>query len=274
MLALRYLSSSMPYQMFLEGPSKSFFKSFFLGTKLGQALQVMSMSKAVPEGLKNQECKKGNRKKHPSIPYVPVGDVVQEAISKGKDFSYNKLPDKTKFSVPIWDTGTQEAFLIHEQQAKSACKRKGPFQDYDVAIEAETKSVEQAKSLQKAIANAIGPKSKKDTNDPNQSSPDDLKASLKDTLLEKKVALEAQATAAEGFSHFMQTFSAKMPDFAGTRLSPVKLEQPHGPIYKETNTRKSMARVWSPFRIASPSTFWTCSPAMLPNSSASTLARC
>jgi hypothetical protein len=152
MLASRYLSSSMPYQKFLEGPSKSFFKSFFLGTKLGQALQVMSMSKAVPEGLKNQECNKGNRKKCPPIPYLPMVDVVQEAIAKGKDFSYKiKLPNKTKFSVPIWDTGTQEVFLIHVQQAKSACKRKGLFQDYDDAIEAETKSVEQAKSLRKAI---------------------------------------------------------------------------------------------------------------------------
>ncbi len=112
-------------------------------------------------------------------------DEVQEAISKGKDFSYKiKLPDKTEFSVPIWDTGTgtQEAFLIHVQQAKSTCKRKGLFQDYDDAILAETKSVEQAKSLQKAIASMIGPKSRKDAKDPNQSSPDDLKASLKDTL--------------------------------------------------------------------------------------------
>ncbi len=45
----------------------------------------------------------------------------------------------------------------------------------------------------------MGPKSKKDTKGPNQSSLDDLKASLKDALLEKKVALEAQAMAAEGF---------------------------------------------------------------------------
>ena len=56
-----------------------------------------------------------------------------------------------------------------------------------------------AKSLRKAIANAIGPKSKKDAEDPNQPSPDNLKASLKDALLEKKVALEAKAMAAEGF---------------------------------------------------------------------------
>jgi hypothetical protein len=59
----------------------------------------MSTCKAVPEGLKNLECKKGNRKKHPPIPYVPVVDEVQEAIAKGKFFSYKiKLPNKIKFS--------------------------------------------------------------------------------------------------------------------------------------------------------------------------------
>ncbi len=98
-LALRYLASSMPYQKFLEGPLKSFVKSFFLGTKLGKALQVMSTSKAVPKNLKNQECEKGNRKKRPPIPCVPVVDEVQEAIAKGKEYSNKiKLPDKTKFS--------------------------------------------------------------------------------------------------------------------------------------------------------------------------------
>jgi hypothetical protein len=160
----------------------------------------MSASKAVPEGLKNQECEKGNRKKRPPIPYVPIVDEVQEAVAKGKEYSYKiKLPDKTEFSVPIWDTGTQEAFLIHVQQAKSACKRKGLFQDYNDAVEVELKAVEQVKSLRKVIANAIGPKSRKDAKDPNQSSPDELKASLKEALLEKKTALEAKATAAEGF---------------------------------------------------------------------------
>jgi hypothetical protein len=108
----------------------------------------MSTSKAVLEGLKNQECEKGNRKKHPPIPYVPIVDEVLEAVAKGKEYSYKiKLPDKTKFSVPIWDTGTQEAFLIHVQQAKSACKRKGLFQDYDNAIEAESEAAEEAKNF-------------------------------------------------------------------------------------------------------------------------------
>ncbi len=48
----------------------------------------MSMSKAVPEDLKNQEWEKGNWRKCPPIPYVPVVDEVQEAIAKGKEYSY------------------------------------------------------------------------------------------------------------------------------------------------------------------------------------------
>jgi seryl-tRNA synthetase len=59
--------------------------------------------------------------------------------------------------------------------------------------------MEQAKNLRKAIANAIGSKSKKDAKDPNQSSLEKSKASLKGALLGKKKAQEAKATAAEGF---------------------------------------------------------------------------
>ena len=157
------------------------------------------------------------------------------------------------------------------QQAKSTCKRKGLFQDYDDAIEAESKAVERAKNLRKTIANAIGPKSKKDAEDPNQPALEESKASLKDALLEKKEAQEAKATAAEGFFSFMRTFLAKTPDSAGTKLSPVKSEQLRGPTYRGTSTKKSVVRVWSPFRIASLSTSSTCSPVMQPNSNATTL---
>lgn len=195
-LAWGYESSLTPHQKFLESPPKSFFKSLLLGTSLGQALQKMSASKAVPEGLKSQECEKGNCKKRPPIPYVPVVDEVQEAVKTGKEYSYKiKLPDKTEFSVPIWDTGTPESFLIHMQQAKSACKRKGLFQDYEDALEAESKAEEQAKSLRRAIASS----KKKGGDEPGQTSQDDLKAALKEALLEKKSAEEVKAAAAEGF---------------------------------------------------------------------------
>jgi hypothetical protein len=80
------------------------------------------MNKAVPEGLKNQECEKGNRKKRPPIPYVPVSDEVQEAVSKGKDFSYKiKLPDKTG---SVYPSGTQEpkrpfSFTCNKRKARA-----------------------------------------------------------------------------------------------------------------------------------------------------------
>ena len=81
-------------------------------------------------------------------------DEVQEAVKRGKEYSYKiKLPDKTEFSVPIWDTGTQEAFFIHVQQVKSACKRKELFKDYKDALEADSRFNKQAKSLRRAIAN-------------------------------------------------------------------------------------------------------------------------
>ncbi len=40
------------------------------------------------------------------------------------------------------------------QQAKSMCKRKGLFKDYEDALEAESRSDEQARSLRRATANA------------------------------------------------------------------------------------------------------------------------
>jgi hypothetical protein len=104
-----------------------------------------------------------------------IVDEVQEAIAKGKEYSYKiKLPNKTKFSVPVWDTGTQEAFLIHMQQAKSTCKKKGLFQDYNEAIEVESEATDDAKNFWEAIANATGPKSKKNGTAPNQPSLDEL----------------------------------------------------------------------------------------------------
>ena len=75
--------------------------------------------------------------------------------------------------------------MIHAQQAKTACKRKGLFQDYNNVIEAESEPGEEAKNFREAIANinAISPKSMKDAKDPDQPSKDDLKASLRDALL-------------------------------------------------------------------------------------------
>ncbi len=85
------------------------------------------------------------------------------------------------------------------QQEKSTCKWKGLFQDYDDAIEAESEAADNAKNFWEAIANATGPKSKKDATAPNQPLLDELKVSIKEALLVQKKAQEAQAMATEGF---------------------------------------------------------------------------
>ena len=95
----------------------------------------MSLAKAVPEGLKDQECEKGSRAKRPPIPYVPVVDPVQDVVNSKERPMKIKLPDKTEIQVPIWHSGTPEAFLIHVREAISACKRKGYFDKYHDAVD-------------------------------------------------------------------------------------------------------------------------------------------
>ena len=65
-----------------------------------------------------------------------------------------------------------------------------------------------------------------------------------------------------------------MPVSVGTKLLPARLEQPHGLTCKGTSMPRSGESVSSPFRIVSPSTYWTCSQAMQPSSSATTSVTC
>ena len=158
----------------------------------------MSEAKAVPKGLKDQEVEKGNVKKRPPIPYVPIVDEVQDAVNKtkGKEGTYTiKLPDKTQFTVSIWDTGTPEAFLIHVQTAVSACKRKGLFSDFDDATADVVDLNEKIATYREVIATAKTGKKKGTTVEP----PADVEESIEDALAELAVAREEQVTAAEGF---------------------------------------------------------------------------
>ena len=119
---------------------------------------MMSKAKSVPKGVKDQEVEQGSMKKHPPIPYVPVVDEVQDAVNKtkGKESTYTiKLPDKTQFTVNIWDSGTPEAFLIHVQTAMNACKRKGLFSDFDAASDDVRAANEAVVTYQEVIAKPI-----------------------------------------------------------------------------------------------------------------------
>ena len=94
------------------------------------------------KGLKDQECERGNRVRHPPIPYVPVIDEVQETLASKRDERYDtfELPNKTKFKVRIWEAGTPEEFLNHVKQALSACERVGYFEDYKKSFQAREKA--------------------------------------------------------------------------------------------------------------------------------------
>jgi hypothetical protein len=59
---------------------KSFYKTLFVGTPLGEALKNLKMSKAVPDGLKPQECKRGSGHVKWLIPYIPEKDELKKLL--------------------------------------------------------------------------------------------------------------------------------------------------------------------------------------------------
>jgi hypothetical protein len=46
---------------------------------------MMSLVKAIPDGLRDHECKKTVLRKHPPVPYVPKKDPLQKIVSALKD---------------------------------------------------------------------------------------------------------------------------------------------------------------------------------------------
>ncbi len=59
---------------------KSSFKALFVGTPIKKAPENLKMNKAVPEGLKPQECERGSSQVRPPIPYIPEKDDLKEAM--------------------------------------------------------------------------------------------------------------------------------------------------------------------------------------------------
>ena len=92
----------------------------------------MSLAKVAPDGLKDRECEKMTLRKRPPIPYVPEKDSVQETVSSFKEAHLKTLINSgTELRVPIWHSGTREAFLIHVGSAQEAIKKKGYFKSFE-----------------------------------------------------------------------------------------------------------------------------------------------
>ena len=118
----------------------------------------MTDAKAVPKGLKDQEVERGNRTKRPPIPYISESDEAQDTVNRAKDQSMKiKFTDKSELNVPIWDSGTGEAFLNHVNLAINACTRKGLFRDWEEADDKAADLTEQIATLTEEISDALKP---------------------------------------------------------------------------------------------------------------------
>ncbi len=115
----------------------------------------MTDAKAVPKGLKDQEVERGNRTKRPPIPYISESDETQDTVNRAKDQSMKiKFADKSELNVPIWDSGTGEAFLNHVNLAINACTRKGLFREYEDFSEEAADATEQVATLKDDLNDA------------------------------------------------------------------------------------------------------------------------
>jgi hypothetical protein len=112
----------------------------------------MSIVKAVPEGIKDRECKRFALQEHPLVPYVPEKDPVQESVSllKSDQSVKTTIGADAELRLPIWHCGTRKAFLMHVSSALDAIKKRGTFKAYK---EAHGAYVEQSEVAKEAKAN-------------------------------------------------------------------------------------------------------------------------
>ena len=183
--------------------------------------------------------------KHPPIPYVPEKDSVQDMVSSFKDNHLKMLINEgTELQVPIWHSGTCEAFLIHVGSAQEAIKKKGYFQSYKEFSGLSANKHNKIKELRSQLTelketsetsaetsgqNGTSRKSNKNSKETTVEASEESSASLRTAIkAELKQALEAteEATtkhdkAAEDMFPLYptQTFCLSMQGTRGTRLS-------------------------------------------------------
>jgi hypothetical protein len=98
----------------------------------------MSIVKAVPEGIKDRECKSFALQERSPVPYVPEKDPVQESFSLQKSDQSLKttIGADAELRLPIWHCKMRKAFLMHVSSALDAIKKWGTFKAYKGAHEA------------------------------------------------------------------------------------------------------------------------------------------
>ncbi len=114
----------------------------------------MSLAKSIPERLNPCECKRTKLREPPPVPYIPEKDKVQEDISKLRQLQIKTFLEKdTTLNFAVWqENGTREAFLMHVTAVLDAIKKRGHFQDYDVAFKIHEEAAKAAESAEASLA--------------------------------------------------------------------------------------------------------------------------
>ena len=92
----------------------------------------MNEKKAFPKGLRDEEVERGKIRR-PPIPYIPPEDLIQESVEKklgSKRFKVT-LPDGTVVYHKVYNSDSNEAFVIHVKEVLSLVKRKKYYDYYE-----------------------------------------------------------------------------------------------------------------------------------------------
>jgi hypothetical protein len=160
---------------------------------------MMSLVKAVPDGIKDKECKRFALTKCPPVPYVPEKDPVQETVFTLKsDQSLNTtIGEDAELCIPIWHTGTRKAFLVHMSTALETIKKWGTFKAYKKAVKAYVEQCKAVKQAKDALALLTAPASEGKKSSKKDSKKSSKKASEKASQKTKEGAALADAPAPE-----------------------------------------------------------------------------
>ena len=171
----------------------------------------MSLAKAAPDGLKDRECEKMALRERPPIPYVPEKDSVQETVSSFKEAHLKTtINSGTELRVPIWHSGTREAFLIHVGSAREAIEKKGFFKSFEehskdyaekrAKVKEFKKQVEALKEAVAAQPHEAAPKetTEEDDDDGTAILRTESRAELKQAVLAVKAVADLRDEAAQG----------------------------------------------------------------------------
>jgi hypothetical protein len=108
----------------------------------------MSTSLKSPDRLKDAECEKGQLSHRPSIPYVPVIDIVTPK-EEPQVFKI-KLPDASHLSMPIYSRKNNEEYLVHIVAVLRVIQQKGLPKKCQVLAKAVVRRSKTLKNLQEA----------------------------------------------------------------------------------------------------------------------------